>query len=379
MTSSHIRSKITLGSVAIALAAALWIGCGREQGGPTAPETEHLNLSRQQDLGRAIAAKESHTDRLLAIPGVMGTAVGLTASGDPAVLIFTKAPGVAGLPQSLGGIPVVVKVTGTLVAHPLRQSRAGAAGRGLVDPRSEFPHPVPIGVSTSNATANTPTFGCATGTIAARVKDASGKVYALSNNHVYALINTAARRSAVVQPGLVDDDCVINGTVFVSDPDGPNDEDDIIGTLASFERLEFCNATCPENLIDAAIARSSTADLGNATPSNGYGTPSSTPVTAFIGQRVEKYGRTTALTTGTVMAMEATVLVDYGGGQIARFIHQIIVGGGGFTDFGDSGALVVAKDGLHPVGLFFALSPSISILNRIGDVMAAFGVTIDGS
>src|SRR5262249_16426529 len=158
---------------------------------------------------------------------------------------------------------VLVHVTGPVVALPLRAVPSGRSGRGLVNPRSEFAHPVPIGVSTSNATANT--RGCATGTIAARVKNGSN-VFALSANHVYALTNSAATGTFVVQPGLVDDDCVIGGTVFTSDPDGPNDAADRIGTLAGFQTIEFCGATCPDNTIDAAIAVSSTANLGNATP-----------------------------------------------------------------------------------------------------------------
>ncbi len=63
-------------------------------------------------LARAMAAQERHTDNLLRIQGVVGTAVGLGAGGQPVVKIYTEAPGVPGLPRSLDGVPVVVQVTG---------------------------------------------------------------------------------------------------------------------------------------------------------------------------------------------------------------------------------------------------------------------------
>jgi hypothetical protein len=304
--------------------------------------------------------------------------VGRTGDGRAAVVILTTAPGIAGLPANLEGIPVAVEVTGAILALPLQAPDAAARGRGLVKPSGEFAHPVPIGVSTSNMTANI-SAGCATGTIAARVKDRR-HVYALSANHIYALTNTAATGTNVVQPGLVDDDCVIGGVTFVSDPDGPSDAGDVIGTLTSFHAIAFCSGgTCPDNTIDAAIALSSTDALGNATPSNGYGTPSSTTTTASIGQPVEKYGRTTALTTGRVIAIDATVMVDYGGGQIAQFVHQIVILGGGFGKAGDSGSLVVTAAGLQPVGLLFAIGLNATFANPIDDVLTAFGVTIDGT
>ena len=384
MTTSH---RLRLGITAAAVIAVLGgVGCSRDQSEPTAPHNEQVSSARsarQQDLGAAIAAKDRHAVQLLKTQGVAGVAVGRTSDGRAAVVILTKASGIAGLPANLDGIPVVVQVTGAIVALPLQTPDAASRGKGVVKASGEFAHPVPIGVSTGNATANT-SAGCATGTIAARVTDGSN-VYALSANHIYALTNSAAANSAVVQPGLLDDDCVIGGIARVRDPDGPSDASDVIGTLASFKSIEFCSdpTTCP-NTIDAAIALSSTANLGKATPSNGYGTPSSTTAAASIGQPVEKYGRASAQTTGEVAAIDATVMVDYGGGKVAEFVHQIVITSGGFSRAGDSGSLIVTAAGLQPVGLLFAGSANVTIANPIDDVLAAGGVasfslTIDGS
>ena len=52
-------------------------------------------------LDRAIEAQERHTDALMAIEGVVGTAVGRSAGGAPVVLALTEEPGVAGIPTGL--------------------------------------------------------------------------------------------------------------------------------------------------------------------------------------------------------------------------------------------------------------------------------------
>jgi hypothetical protein len=137
-------------------------------------------------------------------------------------------------------------------------------------------------------------------------------------------------------------------------------------------------------MIDAAIALSDIGRLGNATPSDGYGVPRSTPVAAAINQKVKKYGRTTRETKGQVYAINATVDVSYDTG-VARFVNQIIVIPGGFSGPGDSGSLVVLdakrKDRKHdrkPVGLLFAGSSTMTIVNPIDVVLEKFWVTIDG-
>ncbi len=218
---------------------------------------------------------------------------------------------------------------------------------------------MPIGVSTGNIGE------CWAGTIGARVKDSAGNVYALSNNHVYALENAAPIGSDVLQPGLYDTHCLLNGNT-------------VLGTLDRFVPIDFTGGT---NTVDAAIALSSTGLLGNTTPPGGYGTPNSVTATASLGQAVQKYGRTTSLTTGNITGINATVTVGYGSGN-ALFVNQIIVSSNKpFVKAGDSGSLLVTNDAsAYPVGLLFAGSASgkYAIVNEIGDVLTSFGVTIDG-
>jgi PKD repeat protein len=196
-------------------------------------------------------------------------------------------------------------------------------------------------------------------------------VYALSNNHVYALENTVSRGTDVLQPGLADTQCSPTGS-------------DVIGSLSAFAPIAFCNRrSCPSNTIDAAIAVSDATKLDNKTPPAGYGTPSSTTVPDAVGQSVQKYGRTTSLTTGQVTGIDATIRVGYLTGT-AQFVHQIVVSSCPTTCIGagDSGSLLVTNDAsLNPVGLLFAgnSSGSMAIANPIDAVLSYFGVAVDGS
>jgi hypothetical protein len=344
----------------------LIIAACAESDGPTAPNAPEL-LSRGA-LAPAAAVQLRHQEDLMAVPGVVGVGLGATDSGRPAVVVLAERGGVAGLPASLGGVPVRVMVTGEIWAlqqEPRKKCEnppcnggggGGGGGGGDVDPTARFPLPVPIGVSTGHPAITA-------GTIGARVKKGSN-VYALSNNHVYAASNTATIGDAVIQPGTFD---------------GGSSPADDIGTLADFQPIDFSGGN---NVIDAAIALSSTANLDNSTPSNGYGTPKSTTTTAAVNMRVMKYGRTTQQTKGRISVINATVNVNYGGPGVARFVNQIVIGGGGFSAGGDSGSLIVVEKGgdkLKPVGLLYAGSSNSTIANPIGPVLSEFGVTIDGS
>lgn len=305
-------------------------------------------------LAQAIAAKERHANALLAIQGVAGVGVGLNGNARASVIVFTEAPGLRGLPASLDGVAVVPQFSGRFVALP---KKAPPSGGGLT-PRDLWPRPVPIGVSTGHPAITA-------GTIGARVKDASGNVYALSNNHVYADENRAVAGDTVIQPGTYD------GGVAATDG---------IGTLSAFEPIVFSETA--GNVIDAAIALSSVEMLGKATPASGYGTPKSSTTAALLKMKVKKFGRTTGLTKGQVYAINATVRVGYDGG-VAQFVNQIVITPGNFSAGGDSGSLIVTDSRTRaadrqPVGLLFAGSQLYTIANPIDAVLARFGVTIDG-
>jgi hypothetical protein len=308
---------------------------------------------------RVREVQERNTERLMAIDGVEGTAIGFNMNERLAVKVFVSRGGVAGIPRTLDGVPVQIVVTGKFYALDKPDKPPGKPDKPPkpdpeepVDPTARFDRPVPIGVSTGHPNITAGTIGC-------RVTKGRN-VYALSNNHVYADENNATKGDNVLQPGAYD------GGIY---------PDDAIGKLAAFVTIYFDGSA---NTVDAAIASSTTGLLGNATPSDGYGTPSSNPSTAHLRQRVQKYGRTTGLTKGRVSEINATVWVGYDG-KSALFKDQIIISGGGFSAGGDSGSLVVTQGGNNPVGLLFAGGQGRTVANPIDAVLDAFGVTIDGT
>ncbi|MEJ2703393.1 MAG: hypothetical protein P8Z79_13220, partial [Sedimentisphaerales bacterium] len=81
-----------------------------------------------QGLERAIEVQESHTPQLMAIRGVVGTAVGLNQSNRAVVKVFTARAGVAGIPGILVGVVVQPVVTGEFSALPKPASPGGGKG-----------------------------------------------------------------------------------------------------------------------------------------------------------------------------------------------------------------------------------------------------------
>jgi hypothetical protein len=367
MLRTHVSRSVLFVSLTLAAAGAA-LSCSDQSSTPTAPGNQP-SLARGgaqgPDLSAAIAAQQRATDRLLANEAVVGTAVGLTADGRPAVKIYTVRQGVAGLPSQLDGIPVQVEVTGEIsaigpTATPATPSR-GKPPAPTVDPTGFFTRPVPIGVSTGNQNDLVYLHAfCTAGTLGARLTDGTNH-YALSNNHVYAVENAGQIDDPIIQPGQADLGCRA--------PDS-----DRIGFLAGFVPLLFGGKST--NTVDAAIGRVTTADVGTGTPSDGYGTPSTTTVTAIVNQKVQKYGRTTGLTKSSVSGINAALKVKYSHG-LAIFTNQIEIGGSSFSGAGDSGSLIVTDDShKNPVGLLFAGSSTTTFANPIDLVLQQVGATI---
>ena len=312
-------------------------------------------------LARAMEIQERHSDHLFSLSGIVGIGVDLPSEDAPSIKIFVEEEDLPGLPRFLDELPVEVVVTGRI--HALRHPCSGPPSQRPdwcrepsvpVDATVRFVRPVPIGVSTGHPLVTA-------GTICCRVRD-SVDVFAMSNNHVFADTNEAFLDDPILQPGRSD-----GGRV-------PRDR---IGTLYDFEPIAFDGS---ENVIDAAIALTTLADLDNATPSDGYGSPSSRTTRPLPRMRVMKYGRTTGLTRGRIDAINVTIDVHYHAG-VARFVQQILVAGDRFVAGGDSGSLLVVDRGKSerkPVGLLFAGSATHAAANPIDLVLDRFEVMIDG-
>jgi hypothetical protein len=226
---------------------------------------------------------------------------------------------------------------------------------------------------------------CCSGTLGALVQDNSGRQYVLSNNHVLAKSDHAAIGDAIVQPGLIDNNCTPNGA-------GP-------GTIPVASLTSWIPLKSQQTNVDAAIAQvasrtidsnGSILELGARQPDGalaaappGISSTSGRGETASLEMRVAKSGRTTGLTCGGITAIDLDVAVDYFSDCAETrpyttkiFTNQLGLSGDRFSDAGDSGALVVDTATAEPVGLFFAGGTDTAgvghgVANPAGEVLNA--------
>lgn len=348
MTSICSR-KALLGSLSFTLVFSLLVLAGCDQSPVTKRSEEDAATEASQmdaSVQAALQAQKKQGDDFIDRPGIVGVGSGVDADGDATLVVYATTSEMvekANLPSHANGVPVRAKVTGLIVAD--------------ADPTTRQ-RPAPVGFSMGHPDITAGTYG-------ARVRDGSGNVYALSNNHVLADVNNASIGDNILQPGSAD---------------GGTDPEDKIGELADYEPIDFSGT----NTMDAAIASSSTSNLDYATPSEAYGVPGTSPTSASVGMGVQKYGRTTGHTTGEVSEINVTVDVcyetagPYNCKSSARFENQIGITPGSFSDGGDSGSLIVTNDSnKDPVGLLFAGSDTRTLANPISEVLNRFNVSID--
>jgi hypothetical protein len=196
------------------------------------------------------------------------------------------------------------------------------------------------------------------------------KFYLLSNNHVLANSNNAMIGDPILQPGPFD---------------GGTDPADRIARLSRFVPITFeppVPRASHRNLVDAAVAEGEFHDLEREVYWHGVPRGWYQRARLKVGDRVKKTGRTTNFTRGRVIATNATIDVNYGGGQIARFLDQIVTTN--ISAGGDSGSLVLSSaPGSQPgtqddfaVGLLFAGSPQATIVNHFEHVRALLRIEL---
>jgi hypothetical protein len=269
------------------------------------------------------------------------------------------------VPQAIEGVQTDVQETGVIRAL---QERTGKW------------RPAPGGVSCGHVDITAGTLGC--------LVRRGEQIYILSNNHVLANSNQAQPGDPILQPGPHDggtaEDQIATLEEFVpinfgiDVPTCPIASGTasvlnwVAGLLGSQHRLQAFQENPETNLVDAAIARPLSADLVEKRileigEPQGIGEGS-------LGLRIRKSGRTTGLTSGEITQVDVTAQVGYGMGQIATFTDQLMAGA--MSAGGDSGSVVLGEDG-RVVGLLFAGSESVTIINRIQNVVEALDVSVD--
>jgi len=340
--------------VVLAVSIGLWISCGEKYNTVIEPEaTQELVLSASNPQVRAVMEiQDRYTNEIMAKPGIVGIATGMTEDGKPAIIVFVKndvLAKTAAIAKEIEEVPVITMVTGEFKAY-----KGPPGGGGGFDPTARH-RPAPNGVSIGHPAITAGTLSCL-------VTDGT-TTYILSNNHVMADENLASIGDDILQPGAFD---------------GGTAPDDVIATLSDFEPIVF--SLSANNVIDAAIAAVDPDSVTGATDpdADSYGQPQSMTIAASVGMKVMKYGRTSEHTKGRVSAINATVNIGYSTGT-ARFINQIIITPGSFSAGGDSGSLIVVQkgqDARKPVGLLYAGSSLQTIANPIDAVLTRFGVTV---
>lgn len=224
-----------------------------------------------------------------------------------------------------------------------------------------------FGVSGGNVNDISRAF-CCSGTLGALVT-AGGTQYILSNNHVLARQDQATAGEDISQPGLIDNGC--QPATIVAD---------------------FTTAPMLGSNVDCAVAQLRTGTMDSTGFIEGLngpgGIPSTTIVSPSVGMAVQKSGRTTGHTTGTIGSVNTSVSVQYQArcGQGRKFTisytNQVVINSSSFSAGGDSGSLILTNNGscAHPVALLFAGSSSSTIGNPIGEVVtklsAALGTSV---
>jgi hypothetical protein len=212
-----------------------------------------------------------------------------------------------------------------------------------------------FGVSGSNVNDITHAFCCG-GTLGSLLTG-GGTQYALSNNHVLARVDQATAGEDISQPGLIDNGC--QPATIVAD---------------------FTRAVPLGNNVDCAIAAIRAGQMDSTGFIEGIGTISSVVKPPAVGLAVEKSGRTTGTTTGTIASINTSVSVQYqrncGSGRkfTLSYTNQVVINSTTFSAGGDSGSLIVSNSSCHqPVALLFAGSSSTTIANPIGEVLSKLG------
>lgn len=318
------------------------------------------------------------------------------------------------IPNEVGGIRTDVYEVGKLVAQA-----------DPAPPNSRFRPIIPCGASIGH-------YQITAGTLGVIVRDrTTGERLILSNNHVLANGNKAAKGDAVLQPGPSDNGQMPGDVVahlerfiplaFIGDPPPDPSSDDptpadpdtptprpgeqagCLSVLIGLSKLlGDTRTTLPRSSTIATANAASETDIPFPTPLMTIHAASTTTITTNLmdcalarpvdttmfsdqilgigvvrnyrspelGMQIRKSGRTTGLTQSIVTLLNATVDVGYEG-RTARFVEQVICEP--MSKGGDSGSLVVDSDN-NAVGLLFAGSNLATLFTPIDVVLQALNV-----
>ena len=233
---------------------------------------------------------------------------------------------------------------------------------------------------------------CCSGTLGSLLKGSDNKQYLLSNNHVLARSDHASVGDAIIQPGLIDNNCTPNG-----DGAGTTPVASLTGWLALSSSATDADAAIAQVTSGAVDPTGSILEMGAKEPDGtlaaappGISSTGGKGEAATLQLKVAKSGRTTGQTCASISAINLDVNVDYyldcaeTEPYLSKtFTNQLAISGNGFSDAGDSGSLIVDTGNAEPVGLFFAGGTDISgvsqaVANPAPDVLSELNTQLGG-
>jgi len=320
---------------------------------------------------RARAAREKFEAVLLGKRYVVGVGVAKKKVGgketdEPCVVVFVekKVPNSQlrkkdRVPETVGGVKTDVIETGEIRALGLSTPEAIS--------RTARIRPALGGVSIGHVRTTAGTLGATV--------HRGGQRLILSNNHVLANSNDAARGDSILQPGPADggtanDEIAVLETFVTIAFDDPTANTTSWWTRFLRRLLRGRRALAAGNRVDGALARP-LRDTDVTDEILDIGAVAGT-ADVQVGATVRKSGRTSGVTEGRIIATGATVRVRYGP-QVATFRNQLVAGP--MAAPGDSGSLGVDLE-RRAVGLLFAGSDRTTVFNPIGAVREVLGIEL---
>jgi hypothetical protein len=327
---------------------------------------------RRDELAAIKPVKEAIEDDLLARPGIVGVDIGEKVSGgqktgEPSILVFVEQkkpvedlPPEEVVPKEVDGVKTDVQelvielqsarqllVPGRQVDAAAYPTLAGGISMGPV--RSVFLEPPEVEAAGEYVFV---------GTLGAMVRDrATGATLAMTNFHVACVNDGWAVGDRMVQPARVD---------------GGDTSTQQFGSLT--------RAVLTENTDGAVVTVDAARQWDSAVVGIGA-VAGSRPARA--GMAVQKRGRTSEHTFGTVASTEATLNLDYGDGLGTRTLRRQVrivtdtARSPRFSEGGDSGSVVMDM-GRNVVGLLFAGSTdgSTTFANPIASALDELGAEL---
>lgn len=323
------------------------------------------NAPQNHDRSTIRPIKESMEDQLLARPGVTGVDIGEKftggkPTGELGIIVYVcqkvdeeKLSADEVVPKTMDGVRTDVQEL-VIELQAAMQQRSAEVPTEMGIP-TELRGGISMGpsrrVSLSPPDVERSGEYGVVGTLGALVRDrSSGAAMALTNFHVACVDKDWRVGDRMVQPGI---------------PDGGDAQASQFGSLT--------RAQLTDNTDGAVITLDS--DQGWSASVEGIGTIDG-QVQANVGTAVQKCGRTTGCTFGTVASIDATLSLDYGDGLGTRTLRrQIRIAtneslSSRFSQQGDSGSVVMDLK-RYVLGLLFAGSSdgSTTFANPIGTAL----------